>query len=151
MHLGARGRLPDVKSQPKRGDSEPKTLARPKDMPEAAAAIWDLLARQLAIANRLQPEDALALEKLCRASALYRTIQEELETSPLIIDLHNKTKTINLHFKALEIVEAQIERGIRHFGLSPAARGALKAANPDAEIEEFDDFLANRPTSESAS
>jgi P27 family predicted phage terminase small subunit len=144
--MGERGALPAVKKQPI--PRTLKTIKRPDDLPEEAVKTWDILARHLAIAGRLQPEDSPALEKFCRAFALYRTIQAEIETVPIINKLVNGTITINQHFKALEIVDKEIERGIRHFGLSPATRGALNAVSPDSEIEEFDDFLAGRPTVE---
>ena len=145
--MASRGPLPAVKSGTK-ATGEAKTLARPNDLPEAAVEVWDLLAKQLAIAGRLQPEDGVKLELLCRSVARCRAIQLELETGKLIVELANKTLTISQAYKALEIELAIIERGSRDFGLSPAARGSMKAKNPDQEEKDFDDFLARRPGSD---
>jgi phage terminase small subunit len=110
-------------------------------MPDAANAIWDALARALAAAGRLEPEDGVALESLVRAVAMRDRIWKELDAGAIVVTLANHTTAPNQHFKALAQIEAQIERGVRHFGLSPATRGALKADRPGAESEEFDDFL----------
>lgn len=72
----------------------------------------------------------------------------ELETGELVVTMNTGVTAPNQHIKLLAVFDAQVERGLRHFGLSPATRGALNATNPDAEIEEFDDFLAGRPTVE---
>lgn len=143
--MGSRGPVPAVRGGAGRAPvagSDPKVIQRPAGMPDAANAIWDALARALAAAGRLEPEDGAALESLCRHLALRSRIFREIEEGGILTTLNDgKTSALNQHFKALHQVEAQVERGVRHFGLSPASRGALKADRPGTESDELDALL----------
>lgn len=123
-------------------------LKTPPGLSREVAATWRKLVAVLG--DRLEVEDADALEVFCRSVVLLKRALREAEDGKLVVKLHNKTTAPNQVLKSIPSLMKIVNDGYARFGLTPADREDLPtpaAPRPsqDAEDAAFERHLASRP------
>lgn len=110
-------------------------LKRPDLSPEEKA-VWDHVTTHAA--GRIQPEDSLALETLCRSFVALQASLDAIRREP-VTKLPNGTSSASQHLKIVNVLRREVGEGFARFGLSPMARvkGKLDSSEEDEQERAF--------------